>query len=233
MEVLVVPIVIAILLLVVVARAVVAVPPNTAYVVEKLGRATRVFQPGLHIVTPFVERVAHRVPLGDQSLDVPEVSSTLRSGGTATVHGTVTIRVVDPLVAVTNVADYRTAVATLVATTWKRAIGESAFIDTDPRVRATDAAIREAAAAWGLTLVHVQPSIRLSDDAEHMLMAKAEEEREQRILAWVTKRGERPGRDGRPTDAQWQAYQEWMDQEVAAHRGEIASARRLAEEREN
>jgi regulator of protease activity HflC (stomatin/prohibitin superfamily) len=216
-----------------VARALVIVPPNTAYVTEKLGRVARALQPGLHVVTPFVERVAFRVPLGDQSLDVPSVSNTLRGGGEASASGTVTIRVLDPMRAVTEVADYRTALVTLVATSWQRAIGAGESINADQRVRATDAAIQEVAAGWGLALIEMQPSIRPSADAEHVLMAKAEEEREKRILAWLTERGQRPGSDGRPTDAQWEAYQAWIDHELEAHGEAVASAQRLSEEREN
>src|SRR5262245_21452388 len=107
METLVVPAVIALVALAVVARSLVIVPPNTAYVTEKLGRVARALQPGLHVVTPFVERIAFRVPLGDQSVDVPSVSHTLRSGGEASASGTVTIRVAAPRRAVARGADSR------------------------------------------------------------------------------------------------------------------------------
>jgi SPFH domain/Band 7 family protein len=203
-----------------------------AYVVEKLGRVARVLHPGLHIVAPLVERVASRVPLANQVIDVPTVSNTLRSGGEASASGTVTVRVIDAMRAVTDVADYRMAVATLFGTTWKQAIGDSAYINVLDRVRATKTAVEEATSGWGVALTEMHPVVRLSADAEHMLMAKAEEERESRILAWLTTRGERPGPDGRPTDAQWEAYQEWMDHEVRAHAGEIAEAKRLAQETE-
>jgi len=233
MDVLIVPAVVGIVVLVVVARSLVIVPPNTAYVIEKLGRAARVLHPGLHVVTPFVGRIAARVPLGDQTLEIHAVSNALRSGGEASARGTVTIRVVDAMRAVTDVADYRAALATLVATRWKQAIAESDSVNAVTAVRATETAIQEAAAEWGLTLIEMRPSIQLSADAEQMLMAKAEEEQEKRILAWLATRGERPGRDGRPTDAQWEAYQAWIDHELAAHSDEIAGAKRLAEEAKN
>jgi regulator of protease activity HflC (stomatin/prohibitin superfamily) len=58
--------VVVIFLLVVAARSIRVIPQARAGVVERLGRYSRTLEPGLTIVTPFVERVRPLVDLREQ-----------------------------------------------------------------------------------------------------------------------------------------------------------------------
>jgi hypothetical protein len=68
----------------------------------------------------------------------------------------------------------------------------------------------------------------MSDRARAALESQVAAERDERVARWVTSRGERPGRDGRPTDAQRSAYDEWIAAEGRANAREIEAARQLA-----
>lgn len=214
--------VIGIIVLVVVARSLVVVPPCKAYVIERRGRFDRVPTGGTHVIPPLICRVSVRVPLDEQSIDIPAASHGLASGSEATVQGTVTFYVADPALAVTEVADYRQALATLVATDWRRAIAASDAITVVDQVRAAESSIAQAAAPWGLSIVATQPHLTLAPEAMQRLESRVAEERDARVLAWLAERRQRPGKDGRPTDGQREAYREWLDQELRVHADEIA-----------
>ena len=47
------------------------VPQAEAYVIERLGKYKATWNAGLHLKTPFIERVARRVTLKEQVLDFP------------------------------------------------------------------------------------------------------------------------------------------------------------------
>ena len=64
--------VVAILVLIVLAKTAVVVPQQSAYVVETLGRYNRTIQAGFHILVPFIDRVAYRHNLKEEAMDIPE-----------------------------------------------------------------------------------------------------------------------------------------------------------------
>jgi hypothetical protein len=141
--------IVAVVALILLLRAFVIVPPNQAYVVERLGRASRVLAPGIHILTPFVDRVSARVSTGSQSVETFTGPTPLASGGEASASGAVEFRVTNAMRAVTSVADYRDALDRLAATTWREAIGGSDHLTVIDKVRAAEASIRAAAEPWG------------------------------------------------------------------------------------
>ena len=51
---------IAALAIFVIAKTAVVVPQQSAYVVERLGKFSRVVKAGFHILIPFIERIAYR-----------------------------------------------------------------------------------------------------------------------------------------------------------------------------
>ena len=61
--------VVFIIFLTIVAMAIRIVPQSNAYVVERLGTYSRTCQVGLHILIPFLDRVANRISLKEQVVD--------------------------------------------------------------------------------------------------------------------------------------------------------------------
>ena len=53
-------IIVAIIGIVIVAKTAVIVPQQSAYVIESLGKYSRTLRAGLHILIPFLERVAYK-----------------------------------------------------------------------------------------------------------------------------------------------------------------------------
>ena len=62
-------IILVVLLLIVVVRCIYVVQQSRAYVVERLGAFSAVWQVGMHFKIPFIERVAKRLSLKEQEVD--------------------------------------------------------------------------------------------------------------------------------------------------------------------
>ena len=60
-----------IIILVVLVRCIVIVPQSNAYVTEWLGVYKDTWGAGLHIRTPFVERISRKVSLKEEAADFP------------------------------------------------------------------------------------------------------------------------------------------------------------------
>ena len=72
METLYAVLVLAVLVIIIVAKTATVVPQQSAYVVESLGRYSRTIQAGFHILVPFIERIAYKHSLKEEAIDIPE-----------------------------------------------------------------------------------------------------------------------------------------------------------------
>jgi regulator of protease activity HflC (stomatin/prohibitin superfamily) len=61
----------ALLIIIIVAKTAVAVPQQSACVVERLGRFHQVMQAGFHILLPFVDNIRYRHSLKESAIDMP------------------------------------------------------------------------------------------------------------------------------------------------------------------
>ena len=68
------------------------VPQQSAWVVERLGKFSRVLEPGLQLIVPFVDRIAYRHSLKEVPLDVPEQVCITRDNTQLTVDGIIYFR---------------------------------------------------------------------------------------------------------------------------------------------
>ena len=72
------------------------VPQGQAYVIENLGKFKTVWDAGLHIKMPFVEKVAKKVSLKEQVLDFPPQPVITKDNVTINIDSVVFARVFDP-----------------------------------------------------------------------------------------------------------------------------------------
>lgn len=85
-------IVVVIMLLLKSARV---VPENSAFVVERLGNFNRILNPGFHILTPFIERVAYRRTLKPEGIKLMPLKFKAADGRDMTITMTATLMVTD------------------------------------------------------------------------------------------------------------------------------------------
>ena len=72
MDSLLVTVVVAIAAIIFLKNLIIVVPQQESRVIERLGRYSRTLNAGFYILMPFLDRVAYRHTLKEQSIDIPE-----------------------------------------------------------------------------------------------------------------------------------------------------------------
>ena len=143
-----------VLLALVLARAIVVVPAEHAFVVERLGRVARTLGPGLHLLAPFVDRVRARLSLAEVSRPLPTSTCITLDNRVLDVDGVVRLRIVNAAAAVTEVADPEAATAQAAGTVLREEVATVTYDDARDSSRWLSARITERAAAlaapWGV-----------------------------------------------------------------------------------
>jgi regulator of protease activity HflC (stomatin/prohibitin superfamily) len=124
METLVSVLVIAVLVIIVIARTATVVPQQSAYVIERLGKYSRTLSAGFHILVPFVERIAYKHSLKESAVDIPEQVCITRDNVQVHVDGVLYLKVLNAEQASYGVADYVFAIIQLAQTTLRSEMGK-------------------------------------------------------------------------------------------------------------
>ncbi len=173
----------AILSIILIKGAVVFVPQNMAYVVERFGKYNKTMEAGLNILVPFIDRIAYRRTLKEQASDVPSQSAITKDNISLVVDGVLYLKVLDPYKASYGVDDYIYAVTQLAQTTMRSEIGQ---MDLDKTFEERDslnvnivAAINEAASPWGVQVLRyeikdIEPPRSVLDAMERQMKAERE-----------------------------------------------------------
>src|SRR6266581_7459915 len=157
-----VPFAIVALAVVFVIEGVRVVPPQRAWVVERLGKFKEVLQPGLNIIIPFFDRVAYRHSLKEVPADVPEQVCITKDNTQLAVDGLIYYQVTDPRLASYGTSDYVTAIVQLSQTTLRSEVGK---MELDQSLQSRDVINRQ--------IVNVRE--------KRALIAKSEGEKQQEI----------------------------------------------------
>ena len=72
------------------------VPQGQIWTVERFGAYTRMLQPGLNFVMPYVDRVGRRLNVQEQVVEIPEQSVITKDNATVAVDGVIYYRVGHP-----------------------------------------------------------------------------------------------------------------------------------------
>ncbi len=99
------------------------VPQGREFTVERFGKYTKTLSPGIHLLTPFVERVGRRMNMMEQVLDVPQQEVITRDNAMVKVDGIVFIQVMNAAAAAYRVDDLQYAIAQLCMTNLRTVVG--------------------------------------------------------------------------------------------------------------
>ena len=91
-----VPAILVVLLLVVIISNIVIVQQSRAYVVERLGAFRAVWNVGLHIKVPFIERIAKKVSLKEQVADFAPQPVITKDNVTMQIDTVLYFQITDP-----------------------------------------------------------------------------------------------------------------------------------------
>ncbi|KAF2223140.1 SPFH domain/Band 7 family protein [Elsinoe ampelina] len=136
------------------------VPQQTAWIVERMGKFSRILSPGLAVLVPILDRIAYVKSLKESAIEIPSQSAITADNVTLELDGVLYTRVFDPYKASYGVEDAEYAISQLAQTTMRSEIGQLT-LDHVLKERANlnaniTAAINEAAQDWGVTCLRYE-----------------------------------------------------------------------------
>ena len=165
------------------------VPQAEAFVIERLGKYKATWNAGLHLKTPFIERVARRVSLKEQVLDFPPQPVITKDNVTMQVDSLVFMTVMEPMLYTYGINNPIVGVQNLAATTLRNIIGEMELDETltgrDQINAKMQMVLDEATDAWGIKVTRVEiKNIQPPQEIEEVMskQMRAERERRQTVL---------------------------------------------------
>ena len=185
-------IVLAVLIVVILiglVRCIVIVPQSNAYVTEWLGVYKDTWGAGLHIRTPFVERVARKVSLKEEAADFPPQPVITRDNVTMMIDTVVFFQVFDAKAYTYGVNRPIQAIENPAATTLRDTIGAMTLDETrtsrDLINTKITASLDEATDRWGIKvnrveLKNIEPPAEIRQAMEKQM--KADREKRASIL---------------------------------------------------
>ena len=72
------------------------VPQNEAYIIERLGKYCGTLEAGIHLLIPFVDRVAYKHSLKEFAIDVPAQQAITKDNVALGVDGVLYLRIMGP-----------------------------------------------------------------------------------------------------------------------------------------
>ena len=181
--------VLVVLALVIVIQNINIVQQSKAYVVERLGAFSTVWEVGLHFKLPFIERVAKKVSLKEQVVDFAPQPVITKDNVTMQIDTVVYFQITDPKLYTYGVEHPMNAIENLTATTLRNLIGA---MELDQSLTSRDtinthmrSILDEATDPWGIKVNRVElknilPPREIQDAMEKQM--KAERERREAIL---------------------------------------------------
>ena len=182
-------ILILVLVVVIVKSCIKVVPQARAYVIERLGTYNTTWSAGLHLKTPLIDKVAHRISMKEQVVDFAPQPVITKDNVTMRIDTVVFFQITDPKLFAYGVEKPIMAIENLTATTLRNIIGELELDQTltsretiNTKMRAT---LDEATDPWGIKVNRVElkniiPPAAIQDAMEKQM--KAERERREQIL---------------------------------------------------
>lgn len=141
-------------------KGVVTVPQGMEYTIERFGKYRATFQPGLHWLVPYVDRIGRRLSMQEQVLDVPSQEVITKDNAMVGVDGVVFYQVLDAARAAYEVQNLQYAVLNLTQTNLRTVMGS---MDLDELLSQRDhintrllAVVDQATSPWGIKVTRIE-----------------------------------------------------------------------------
>ena len=181
--------VIIVLLLIIIIPNIKIVPQAHEYVVERLGKYKATWSAGIHLKTPFIERISKRVTLKEQVLDSPPQPVITKDNVTMQIDTVIYYAVFDAKLYAYGAVSPISALSNLAATTLRNIVGE---LELDGTLTSRDTIngkmttiLDDATDKWGIKVNRVElkniiPPAEIQNAMEKQM--KAERDRRETLL---------------------------------------------------
>jgi regulator of protease activity HflC (stomatin/prohibitin superfamily) len=153
-------ILLALLIIVAVFRGIRVVPQSEKFVVERFGRLRSVLSPGLNLIVPFLDRVAHRISVLERQLPTSKQDAITSDNVLVAVDISVFYRITEPEKTVYRIRDVDAAIATTVAGIVRSEIGRMELDQVQANRSSLIGAVKEQLASqvddWGIEVTRAE-----------------------------------------------------------------------------
>src|SRR5213082_3360636 len=172
--------VVAVFVLIVLARTIRIIPQARAGVVERLGRYNRTLDAGLAIVVPFIDRLRPLIDLREQVVSFQPQPVITEDNLVVSIDTVIYFQVTDPKAATYEIANYIQGIEQLTVTTLRNVIGglalEKTLTSRDEINNQLRGVLDEATGKWGIRVNRVEikaidPPASIKDTMEKQMRA--------------------------------------------------------------
>lgn len=161
------------------------VPQQEAWIVERMGKFSRILEPGLNVLLPIVDRVKYVQSLKEIAIDVPKQSAITSDNVTLSIDGVLYLRIIDAYLASYGVEDPEFAITQLAQTTMRSELGkmslDKVFHERESLNVSIVESINKASLAWGITCLRYEiRDIKLPSRVHEAMQMQVEAERRKR-----------------------------------------------------
>mgnify|MGYP001800021233 FL=1 len=153
-------ILIAIFVFVIIFKGVRIVPQSDQHVVERFGRLRSVLGPGINLIVPFLDVVAHKISILERQLPTASQDAITKDNVLVQVDTSVFYRIIEPEKTVYRIRDVDGAIATTVAGIVRAEIGKMDLDDVQAnRARLIDTiqmSVESAVDDWGIEVTRAE-----------------------------------------------------------------------------
>ncbi|MGJ8545249.1 MAG: SPFH domain-containing protein [Sulfitobacter sp.] len=148
------------LLIILVFKAVRIVPQSEQHVVERFGRLRAVLGPGINMIVPFLDRVAHRISILERQLPTASQDAITRDNVLVQVDTSVFYRIIQPEKTVYRIRDVDGAISTTVAGIVRAEIGrmdlDEVQANRSAMITKIKANVEDAVDNWGIEVTRAE-----------------------------------------------------------------------------
>jgi regulator of protease activity HflC (stomatin/prohibitin superfamily) len=153
-------ILLAVVLIMVVLKGVKIVPQSEQHVVERFGRLRAVLGPGINLIVPFFDKVAHQISILERQLPIASQDAITRDNVLVQVDTSVFYRIIEPEKTVYRIRNVDSAIATTVAGIVRAEIGKMDLDEVQANRSALITTIKsfveDAVDNWGIEVTRAE-----------------------------------------------------------------------------